>query len=139
MDNTELVAAYVGVLRHELKLQRGADALVELEARLAPPDRAQRPPTRAPGIARLAKALKRLRAHQPPVSSLEQFAEDLQFLRMFANDFESWPSAALDDLMANVITMPPPKQRASSDAPAATDAASKIIPLRPKRTPKGDA
>jgi hypothetical protein len=138
VDNTELVAAYVGLLRHELKLPRGADALVELEARLAPPDRAQRPPSRAPGIARLAKALKRLRTGRAPACSIEEFAADLQFLRMFANDSETWTPAALDDLMANVITMPARKRSVSTDARSATEGSAKIIPLRRRRPPKED-
>ena len=48
MDETELIAAYVGVLRHELELPRGADALLELEVRLVPPDPASGRPRAHP-------------------------------------------------------------------------------------------
>lgn len=137
MNEPDLVAAYVGLLRHTLKLPRGADALLELEVRLAPADPNERPPTRAPGIARLAKALKRLRAHKPPADSLDQFAEDLRFLRVFEDDTSAWSEEALDDLMANVIAMPPPNARrkpTASDAPA--DAAAAPLPFRPRKPHK---
>jgi hypothetical protein len=137
MDELELVAAYVGVLRHELTLPRGADALLELEVRLAPADPNERPPARAPGIARLAKALKRLRAHKPPADSLDQFTEDLRFLRVFEDDTSAWSEEALDDLMANVIAMPPPNAQhksTASDTPA--DAAVPVLPFRPRKARK---
>jgi hypothetical protein len=136
MDEPELVAAYVGVLRHELKLPRGADALLELELRLVPSDPQQRPPARAPGIARLAKALKRLRAHKTPADSLDQFQEDLRFLRVFEDDTSAWSSEAIDDLLANVITMPPPRARKKTHA--TTDAPAPVVPFRPRK-PRRDA
>jgi hypothetical protein len=136
MNETELIAAYVGVLRHELKLPRGADPLLELELRLVPADPQQRPPARAPGIARLAKALKRLRAHKQPAGSLDEFAEDLRFLRAFDDDISAWSSDALDDLMANVITAPlPPERKAPTSAPSDGPAP---VPFRPRR-PRSDA
>lgn len=137
MDEPDLVAAYVGVLRHELKLPRGADALLELEVRLAPADPNQRPPARAPGITRLAKALKRLRAHKPPADSLDQFAEDLRFLRVFEDDTSAWSEEALDDLMANVIAMPPPTTRRKSTATdAAAEEPAPLLPFRARKPPK---
>lgn len=143
MDNTELVAAYIGVMRHELRLAPGVDALVELEARLTPPDSRQRPPARARGIARLAKALKRLRQHQPPVDSLEQFTEDLRFLRMFDNE-TAWTAEAIDDLMANVIAMPAPKSappRPTNTPPPspASSPKSNVTPFRRKTPGPEDA
>jgi hypothetical protein len=137
MDEPELIAAYIGVLRHELSLPRGADALLELEVRLTPSDPNQRPPARAPGIARLAKALKRLRLHKTPAGSLEQFQQDLRFLRVFEDDTTAWSGAALDDLLANVITAPPSRaQRVGNPDPEDTPAP--VIPIRPRR-PQGDA
>ncbi len=142
MNEPELVAAYIGVLRHELKLRPATDALLELEVRLSPADPDQRPPARAPGIARLAKALKRLRAHQAPADSLDQFAEDLRFLRVFEDDTSAWSSDAIDDLLANVIAMRAPKtQRKTQAGNDPTDAPPPVVPFRPRkpREPRGDA
>jgi hypothetical protein len=138
MDEPEMIAAYVGVLRHELKLPRGAEPLLELELRLTPTDPRQRPPARAPGIARLARALKRLRGHKPPADSLDQFAEDLRFLRVFDNDAGAWTSEAIDDLLANVIAMPAPRVRKTPPAVAPTDAEAPVVPFRPRK-PRRDA
>ena len=137
MDDVELIAAYVGVLRHELELPRGSDALLELEMRLLPADVRQRPPARAPGIARLAKALKRLRAGKTPAESLDEFAGDLRFLRAFDDTTRGWSSEAIDDLLANVITVPeaPPRKTATDKQPA--DASTPIV-FRPRK-PRGDA
>ena len=141
MDEPELIAAYVGVLRHELKLPRGADALLELEVRLAPTDPNQRPPARAPGIARLAKALKRLRARKTPADSLDQFQQDLRFLRVFEDDTTAWSSAAIDDLLANVITMPTPRARSARMNADDGDTPAPVVPFRPRnpRAPRSDA
>jgi hypothetical protein len=136
MDEPELVAAFVGVLRHELNLPRGADALLELEVRLAPSDPNQRPPARAPGIARLARALKRLRAHKTPADSLDQFQQDLRFLRVFDDDTTSWSSAAIDDLLTNVITMPTPRARAAPTDVETGAAPAPVVPFRPRKQPE---
>jgi len=136
MDEPELVAAFVGVLRHELNLPRGADALLELEVRLAPSDPNQRPPARAPGIARLARALKRLRAHKTPADSLDQFQQDLRFLRVFDDDTTSWSSSAIDDLLANVITMPTPRTRAAPTDVETGAAPAPVVPFRPRKQPE---
>jgi hypothetical protein len=138
MNETELVAAYVGVLRHELKLPRGADPLLEMELRLSPSEARQRPPARAPGIARLAKALKRLRLHKTPVDSLDQFAEDLRFLSVFDDDTSAWSSEAIDDLLTNVIAMPSPRASKTPAASATPDAAAPFVPFRPRK-PRRDA
>ena len=134
MNESELIAAYVGVLRHELELARGADPLLELELLLLPADPLRRPPARAPGIARLAKALKRLRAHTQPADSLDQFAADLRFLRAFDDDPSAWSSDALDDLLANVVAAPTPRK--SRSVPPADSAPP--VPFRP-RQPRSDA
>lgn len=137
MNEPELVAAYIGVLRHELELLRGADPLVELELRLAPADPRQRPPARAPGIARLATALKRLRVHKPPAASLDQFADDLRFLRVFDADARAWSREAVDDLLANVIALTPSKVR-KAPAGGQPTKARPPVPFRPRR-PRSDA
>jgi hypothetical protein len=137
VDTPESVAIYVGVLRHALALPPGSDALAELEARLAPPDAAQRPPSRAPGIARLTKALKAMRSGKAPADTIAEFREDLRFLRMFDRD-TSWTREALDDLMANVIVAPPGRStRRAKDGAANTP--GKIVPLRPPAPRRGDA
>ena len=141
MDEPELIAAYVGVLRHELALRRGADALLELEVRLTPSNPLQRPPARAPGIARLAKALKRLRARKTPADSLDQFQQDLRFLRVFEDDTSAWSTTAIDDLLANVITMPALRARATPTDAEAVEAPAPVVPFRPRtpHEPRSDA
>jgi len=99
--DAELVAAYVGTLRHALGLESGADPLDELAVRLSPPEAPERPPRRAPGIARLHRALERLRRHEAPGVSIDQFAEDLRLLRMFARD-DAWPRDAMQRLLTDV-------------------------------------
>jgi hypothetical protein len=66
-------APYIALLRRAFGVPPGADPLEELGKRLVPEDPAQRPPARAPGVLRLAKALRRLRAGQPPEQTLEQY------------------------------------------------------------------
>ncbi len=116
--DAEAIAPYVALVRHSLGLAPRANALDELGLRLAPEDPKERPSARAPGIARLAKALRMLRQRAVPGGSLEQFAEDLQFLRMFSRD-DPWPAEALDALLTNVRALPPRKRRAiAADAGA---------------------
>ena len=131
------MAAFIGVLRHTLELAPASDALVELEARLSPPDETQRPPLKAPAIARLSKGSRRLRRGLTPETTLDAFRDDLRFLRLFERG-AAWPAEALDDLAANVLVAPvPPRGRSLG----ATDSPSKVTPLRPKRRgrPPGDA
>ena len=137
MDRNETVAAYVGVLRHTLRIAPGADALMELEGRLSPPDPSQRPPARAPGIARLSRALKQLRRGAPPADTIEAFRDDLAFLKVFDQD-TSWTSEALDDLAANVLVADESRRRPAPATATATNASTNVVPLRRKR-PSGDA
>ena len=125
------------MLRHELELPRGSDALLELEMRLAPADVRERPPGRAPGIARLAKALKQLRAGKTPIESLDEFRDDLRFLRIFDDSTRGWSSEAIDDLLANVISAPEPRIRKGAVEKGA-GATSTPVPFRPRK-PRGDA
>jgi hypothetical protein len=97
----ELFAAYVALIRHELRLPRGSDALLELRERLWPDDVSERPPARAPAIRRLRAALARLSDHGSPEASPEQFTDDLRFLRLFDAN-EPWPPRALDALLSDV-------------------------------------
>ena len=80
----ELLAPYTGLIRHVLALPPGADAVAVLRERLAPPQAKERPPVRAPGIARLRAALRALEDGHVPDVPLEQFEEDLHFLQLFA-------------------------------------------------------
>ncbi len=116
----EGVAPYTALIRHELGLPPGADALAALAARLSPADRTERPPARAPGIVRLRRVLRRLRVHRIPDVTLEQVVEDLRLLRLFAAD-APWPDDAMERLLGDVQQ---PRRRRK---PAA------IVPLRPAR------
>src|SRR4051812_29749705 len=120
MDDVETHAAFLAVIRHELQLPRGIEPLVALALRLTPPDKSERPPRSAPGIARLVKALRRLEARKAPAGTIEQFSEDLRFLRMFGRDADAWTAEALSDLMANVLVADSAPKRA--DTPGARDA-----------------
>ncbi len=102
---SEEIAMYAALVRHELGLAPGADPQFELEERLAPPDPAQRPAAKAPGIVRLRAAAVSLREHRTPEVPLEQFAEDLRLLRTFARD-DHWPAEALARLLNDVRPTP---------------------------------
>jgi hypothetical protein len=115
----EATAPYLAVIRHELGLRPASDALAALGERLAPSDERQRPPARAPGVLRLARALRRLRDGQSPQDSLEQVTEDLRFLRLFDVGEAPLNPDALERLLQDV--------REGSRMPA------KIVPLRPRR------
>jgi hypothetical protein len=117
----EETAPYIAVIRHELALSPGADALAALGERLLPDDPAQRPPARAPGVLRLARALRKLRDGRAPADTIERLAEDLRFLRLFEQG-DVMPSQALDRLLDDVRDEPAPRR-----PPA------KIVPLRRKR------
>jgi hypothetical protein len=120
----EATAPYVAVIRHELALSPGADALAALGERLLPEDPEQRPPSRAPGVLRLARALRRLRDGRSPSDSLERITEDLRFLRVFDKDAPALKGDALDRLLDDVRHEPEPKPRRTP---------AKIVPLRRKR------
>jgi hypothetical protein len=115
----EATAPYVAIIRHELQLPPGGDALAALGERLAPPDPKARPPARAPGILRLARALRRLRDGRAPADSIEQLGQDLRFLRLFDESDAPLERDALESLLADV---------ANEQRPPA-----KIVPLRRKR------
>jgi hypothetical protein len=100
MDEIEAIASYKALIRLELKLAPGSDVLQELALRLAPEDPQERPPARAPGIARLAAAAQALRNGAVPDVDFERFAEDLRFLRAFERD--SLPGDALEALLSDV-------------------------------------
>jgi hypothetical protein len=119
----EAVAPFTALIRHELGLRPGADALAELGERLAPPDAKERPPARAPGVLRLARALRRLRDGSAPADSLEQLGQDLRFLRLFGAEDSRISGEALDKLLGDMIDPPSGEKH----TPA------KIVPLRPKR------
>jgi hypothetical protein len=124
VDNLERAAAFIGVIRHELAVSRGADALDALEASLRPADPAQRPPTRAPAIIRLRRALRALRRNEIPDSSLDEFASDLRFLRLFDDASPVLDRPALAALLRDV--------EAESSAPPA-DKPLRAVPTRRPR------
>jgi hypothetical protein len=118
----EAIAPYIAIIRHELGIRAGSDALAALGERLAPEDAAARPPARAPGVLRLARALRRLRDGLAPVDTPDQISEDLRFLRLFATDEPVLERDALEKLLTDVRDKSPD-----------TSASSKIVPLRRKR------
>jgi hypothetical protein len=122
--HAEAIAPYTAMIRHELRVARGADPLAALESRLSPADPAERPPARAPGVVRLRGALARLHAGAPPRADLETFIEDLRFLRLFEREAHPLPRAALDRLLADVVGGAPITKRTSRRKPAT------ILPLR---------
>lgn len=132
--DAERLAPYTGLIRHELDLPPGTDPLIAVEARISPVDPRQRPPARAPGVIRLTKALRRLRAGQPPEPPLELLAEDLRFLRLFEEAERPLPPDALDRLLADVTNEPAPRRGRRPRTPRVDAGARKIVPLRPPRT-----
>jgi hypothetical protein len=124
----EAIAPYIAVIRHELKLKSGGNALLALEARLTPADASERPPARAPGIVRLRSALRQLKEGALPALALEALTADLRFLRLFEREEHILRHDALDNLLADVMVgAPPPKSTRRRPAP--------ILPIRPR----GDA
>ena len=133
VTDADALAPYTAILRYELKLSPGADPLIALGARLAPADAQSRPPARAPGVLRLAKALRRLRDGNPPDDSLERFSEDVRFLKLFDTEDKEWTRGALSRLLNDVLEAPPRKPaRRAPRKPAAGTAAtpSNIVPIR---------
>jgi hypothetical protein len=126
----ELYPAFIGLIRRELHVEPGCDALDELAARLSPEDLAHKPPYRAPGIVRLRRALRRLREHKVPVDSIEQFADDLRFLRLFSPDEPVLSPTATRRLLADVMRGDKPAPQPRSGRPSL---ASKVVPLRRKK------
>jgi len=123
MQRAETLAPYLAVIRHELSMPPSANALLGLETRLHPADPNERPPARAPGIARLRRALKRLNAGQAPQATLDELTADLRFLRLFERTEHVLRRTALDRLLSDVVepATPPPAR-----------APGRIIKLRPR-------
>jgi hypothetical protein len=114
--NDDMRPAYIALIRHELKVPPGSDALDALAARLTPVDATERPPARAPGIIRLRKALRTLEASACPDQSLEAFRDDLAFLSLFDNSQPVLPPDALKALLADVASHPRGPAGQSEDA-----------------------
>jgi hypothetical protein len=136
-------APYIALLRREFGVPPGADPLRELGSRLAPEDARERPPARAPGVLRLARALHRLRGGQQPEQTLEQYREDLRFLKLFDTS-EPWSQEALERLIDDVVREPA-SRRAKKQPTRRSQTAKKpanVIPLKRDRAdapPAGDA
>jgi hypothetical protein len=143
--SAEAMAPYRALIRHQFHLRPGADPLVALEARLSPADAQSRPPARAPGILRLARALRRMKQDLPPDGyDLDEMAEDLHFLSMFDDDAKVFSRRALDRLLGDVLDAPPPRRTQITDAappsPAGDEAPpDNVVPMRRKPAPKEDA
>lgn len=136
-------APYLALIRREFGIPPTADPVEALGRRLVPEDPLQRPPARAPGVLRLAKALRRLRAGQPPDEPIEQYRDDLAFLKLFDAE-EPWSPDALQRLLDDVTAGPAPRRAAKRPAPqaAGTTTPANVVPLRRDREdapPKGDA
>lgn len=100
--NDDLFPAYVALIRHELKLAPGSDAIAELAARITPESVVGKPPARAPGIVRLKQALHCLQEHGVPDTTLGEFAADLRFLQLFSLDEPVLGADAMERLLADV-------------------------------------
>jgi hypothetical protein len=124
-------APYIALLRREFGVAPGADPLGELGRRLAPEDTRERPPARAPGVLRLARALRRLRAGQRPEQTLDEYRSDLAFLKLF-DAAEPWSPEALERLLADVVREP--ASRRGKKRPARRNRTAKtpanVIPLK---------
>jgi hypothetical protein len=123
----ELAPAYIALIRHELCLRPGTDVLTELALRLHPDDPAARPPYRAPGIVRLRRAVRRLEAGRTPASTLDEFAEDLRFLKLFEPETPSMARDAMQRLLQDVmggVQARRTARRAGKEDPA------KVVPFR---------
>jgi hypothetical protein len=107
-DRADTMAPYAAIIRHELQLRPGTDAVAALDARLNPARADDRPPARAPAIVRLRRALKRLQAGFEPQLTLEQLTDDLRVLALF--DDAPLDARALSRLLADVAA-PPSKRR----------------------------
>ena len=106
---SEALAPYVALIRSELALGPGVDAVLGLEARLRPANRDARPPSGAPAVRRLARVEKALARRQVPAISLEELVDDLRFLSLFADDASLLRGAALERLLRDVQSPPAPE------------------------------
>ncbi len=130
-SDAETVAPYVAIIRRELALQPGTDALIALEARLSPADARSRPPARAPGIRRLSKALRALRDDRAPDSALDVMAEDLHFLRLFEDGDKVLSREALDRVLTDVLAVPETKRPRGRRTRIDPGAPPNVVPFRP--------
>lgn len=108
----EAIAIYTALIRHELGLTAGSDALADLEARLWPDNPERRVPARAPAVRRLKLAARRLRRGAEPDETLEALAEDLRFLRLFEDTGPLLSQDGLAQLLDDVRGIMPPKPSA---------------------------
>ena len=106
-EGDDEIAPYVELIRSELALDPGSDAIAALAARLTPPNAADRPPSKAPAVIRLGRALWSMRRRRAPAVSLDEFTRDLRVLKLFDPN-DSWSTDALDRLMTDV--QPPPEK-----------------------------
>ena len=95
------IAPYLELIRSELELGAGADALSELAARLSPADARDRPPPNAPAVVRLGRAVWSMRRRRAPAMPADEFARDLRVLKLFDPN-DAWSTEGLDRLMADV-------------------------------------
>jgi hypothetical protein len=114
----ERVAPYTALIRQELALPPGADALSALRLRLQPADAASKPPASAPAIKRLARVLAALDSGRAPRVALERLAEDLRFLALFEAPDKAMKREALDRLLADVVAPETSKRPARRRKPA---------------------
>jgi len=131
----ELAPAYIALIRHVLCVPPGADALVQLASRLRPADPRERPPYRAPGIVRLRRALRRLEVGKAPVTALEEFSEDLRFLKLFEPDKPSMAREAMQRLLADVMGSPTEPRNERRQPPRAGETPT-VVPIRRRSSKK---
>lgn len=120
----DLRPAYIALVRHELRLPPGTDALGELAARLSPGDRDERPPARAPAVIRLKHALRTLHRGGTPEQNLDAFAADLRTLALLT-DRSPLSGEALERLLDDVRA--PARRRVARRKPRAN-----VTPFRPR-------
>lgn len=120
------LAPYLGVIRHELGLAPGADPRLTLRERLHPEDASERPPPRAPAIARLARVLRSLERNRQPDLALEQLTEDLRFLTLFAPAPLALSGGGLNQLLRDIAGEAP------EDPTPPAGKAGRIIQMRPR-------
>ncbi len=126
-----MLPAYVALIRRELKLAVGEDALAALKTRLAPSDPNEKLPPRAPGLVRLRAAARALDRGRCPDSPLEEFAADLRFLQLFAPDDDPMPREAMQKLLHDVTGASPLKDSPLKPKPG-DGVDEKIVPFSEK-------
>lgn len=99
--DAEARAPYTALIRRELHLPAGSDAIAVLAARLKNSDPASKLPPVAPATVRLKQSLASLREGDAPACSLEELRDDLQFVRLF-DEPAAWTAEALGNLLADI-------------------------------------